>query len=168
MSSVDLPEACQTRTDTEPSLLPITVESLDIPIRQWPRTDKAHIALENVPELGQFVQAQLSENRPTRVILGSFFILNAAPLTSLSSSSSSCRCSASVCIVLNLIIRNRRRLKPTLSWTKNTGPRESILIANEMKRNTGEAHNQRHNRCRQIDHSLHNCAAREEGTGPEA
>ncbi len=60
----------------------------------------------------------LLKNFPTLVILGSSFWVSSGPTAR-----------ALLTIPLNLIILNGKPFKPVLSWIKNIGPFESILIA---------------------------------------
>ena len=59
--AIHLPEAGHTRLHAEAAFVPLSVDAFDIPHRQGSRTNQAHLALEDVEELGQLVNAETSE-----------------------------------------------------------------------------------------------------------
>jgi hypothetical protein len=60
MPAVDLPQASKPRLDAESALLPLFVESLDIPNRQWAQ---AHVSLQNVNARWQVIEETLVAKR---------------------------------------------------------------------------------------------------------
>src|SRR5271170_98186 len=66
VSAADLPQAGDPGARTETTALPILVEALIIADGKRARTDKAHIAFEDVPELWEFVNAGATEKLSER------------------------------------------------------------------------------------------------------
>ncbi len=60
-AAVALPEAGHARFDAEAAALPVLVETVVIPDRERPGAYQAHVALQDVYELGQFINAGFAE-----------------------------------------------------------------------------------------------------------
>ena len=93
-SSLNLPQAGHSGPNRQAPAVPDVVR-VDLPRWGRPRADEAHVALEDVEELGKLVQGPLPQRSTDRVTRGSFSILNAAPRVSLRSATSAYRSSAS-------------------------------------------------------------------------
>ena len=66
ISTVDLPETRDTRRHTETAPLPVLVKEPIITDGHGARTHQAHIALQYIEELWQFINAGLSQNPANR------------------------------------------------------------------------------------------------------
>ena len=63
-AAVDLPQAGDARADAEAAALPVLIESLVIPHGKRPGAHQAHVALQDVEELGKLINARLPQELP--------------------------------------------------------------------------------------------------------